>query len=88
MKSFRECIDQCHVLDGYSMTELLLSREDGAFFENLHITIIILGTSSSMRVFKSEGYSLQSQNPRHRAAPAMSYKGTYILSHWIGNHKI
>lgn len=70
------------------MTELLLSREDGAFFENLHITIIILGTSSSMRVFKSEGYSLQSQNPRHRAAPAMSYKGTYILSHWIGNHKI
>lgn len=37
-----------------------------------------------MRVFKSEGYYLQSQNLMHRATPAMSYKGTnYTNIEWL-----
>lgn len=48
--------------------------------KNLSTTIIFSSTPSSMRVFKSEGYYLQSQNLLHRATPAMSYTGTYYTN--------
>lgn len=72
--------DQWHALDGYSITELLLPREDGANSKNLSTTIIFSSVPSSTRTFKSEGYYLQSQNLCHRAAPARSYKGPYYTN--------
>lgn len=72
--------DQCHVLDGYLITELLLLREDGAIYKNLSISIIFSSTPFSTRAFKSEGCHLQSQNLLYRAAPVRSYKGTYYLN--------
>lgn len=68
------------MVDGYSITELLLLREDGANSKDLSTTIIFSSTPSSMQAFKSEGYYLQSQNLLHREAPAMSYKGTYYTN--------
>ena len=72
--------DQCHALDGYSITELLLLREGDAPCKNLSATIIFSNTPSSTRAIKSEGYYQQLQNLLHRAAPAMSYNGTYYTN--------
>lgn len=72
--------DQWHALDRYSVTELLLPREDRANSKNLSTTIIFSSIPSLTKAFKSEGYYLQSQNPRHSAAPARSYKGPYYTN--------
>ena len=57
-----------------------MPREDGANSKNLSTTIIFSSIPSSTREFKSEGYYLQSQNLRHRAASARSYKGPYYTN--------